>query len=232
MSVAKELYKLQEIDIETASREQTRTGIIEQLKDNTAIITTRAELDSGKNQLDEYSHKQHTLEWEIDDLSARLSKFEDELYSGRTTNPKELSSLQHEIDNLKAQKAKLEDQDLELMELLEQAESHVANLESRLEQLQKEWVDKQKQLTAELKEVETIITGLNEKRQALAATFDSQTMTIYDTLKKQRGTAVARVERGICRGCRISLPVGELQQVRGGGMVRCSSCGRVLFLDQ
>ena len=40
----------------------------------------------------------------------------------------------------------------------------------------------------------------------------------------------ARVEQGICRGCRISLPTTDLQQARSGKLVQCSSCGRILFL--
>ncbi|MDI6814491.1 MAG: hypothetical protein QMC90_00160 [Dehalococcoidales bacterium] len=42
---------------------------------------------------------------------------------------------------------------------------------------------------------------------------------------KQRGTAVAKVEQGLCRGCRISLSTAKLQQARSGSLVQCSSCG-------
>jgi len=35
---------------------------------------------------------------------------------------------------------------------------------------------------------------------------------------------------GICQGCRITLPNTDLQRARGGGVVRCSSCGRIIFL--
>ncbi|MFC2072406.1 C4-type zinc ribbon domain-containing protein, partial [Chloroflexota bacterium] len=49
-------------------------------------------------------------------------------------------------------------------------------------------------------------------------------------LKKQKGTAIANVEQGICRGCRILLPITELQRARSSSLVRCSSCGRILFL--
>ena len=57
-----------------------------------------------------------------------------------------------------------------------------------------------------------------------------QAIEVYQDLKKHKGTAVAKVEQGICHGCRISLPISELQQTRSGSLVRCSSCGRILFL--
>jgi predicted nucleic acid-binding Zn-ribbon protein len=232
MSVARELYKLQGIDQELAANERSRTRILEQLADDSEIKATQAELDTVKTELDGYNHQQHTLEWETDDLSSKIAKFEEQLYSGKTTSPKELAGFQQEIDNLKSQRSKLEDTDLELMESIEQVTGTISGLESRLSELQKTREEANKQLTSELKETESAIAGLQDRRQALAATFEPQVSTMYETLKKQRGTAVAKVERGICSGCRISLPVNELQQVRGGNLVRCGSCGRILFLDQ
>ncbi|MEE8413272.1 MAG: C4-type zinc ribbon domain-containing protein, partial [Dehalococcoidales bacterium] len=75
-----------------------------------------------------------------------------------------------------------------------------------------------------------VISGLKDRWQLLAADIDPQTVEIYRGLKKQRGTAVARVEQGMCSGCRISLSVSEFQRARTGSLVRCGSCGRILFV--
>ena len=74
------------------------------------------------------------------------------------------------------------------------------------------------------------LTDLKQKRQLLSAEIDPQAMELYKGLKKQKGQVVARVEQGICCGCRISLPTTELQRARGDSLVQCSSCGRILFL--
>ncbi|MFC1940720.1 zinc ribbon domain-containing protein, partial [Chloroflexota bacterium] len=76
----------------------------------------------------------------------------------------------------------------------------------------------------------TKLASLKHKRQQLVSEIDPQVIETYQLLRKHKGTAVAKVTEGICRGCRISLPVTELQQVRSGSLVRCSSCGRILFL--
>lgn len=230
MSVAGELFKLQEIDLEIASKEQDYASISSQIGESEEVTTTREKLDSERQQLEETTHQQHTVEWEIEDISAKLANFEDELYSGRTTNPKELTSLQQEIEILRTKRGKLEDRDLEIMETVDQLNKSTSALESRLKTLESEWQNRQKELAAELKELEELISKLKKKREEMAAGFDSQIIGVYNELKKQRGTSVAKVEQGICRGCRISLPVNELQQVRSGKMVRCSSCGRILFL--
>ena len=78
--------------------------------------------------------------------------------------------------------------------------------------------------------LESSLNDLRQKRQALSAEFDPKVVTLYDGLRENKGFAVARVEQGICRGCRISLPSSELQQVRGGNVIQCGSCNRILYL--
>ena len=224
MNVSRQLFNLQEVDQELASNEQAYARISAQLGESKDVLNTRAKLEAENQQLEEITHTQHTVEWEIEDLSAKLSKFETELYSGKTTSPKELSSLQQEIESLKNNRGKLEDRDLE------RSNSTISELHSNLEKLEMEWQVQQKNSTTELKELKNTISGLKEKRETLASEIDPQVLTVYEELKKQKGASVAKVEQGICRGCRISLPVNELQQVRSGSMVRCSSCGRILFL--
>jgi predicted nucleic acid-binding Zn-ribbon protein len=230
MNVSRQLFNLQEVDQELASNEQTYARISAQLGESKDVLSTRAKLEVVNKQLAETVHTQHTVEWEIEDLTAKLSRFEQELYSGKTTSPKELTSLQHEIESLKNNRGKLEDKDLEIMESIEQSNATISELRSNLEKLETEWQEQQKRFTAELKDLEHTISSLKGKRETLASEVAPQVLTVYEELKKQKGTSVAKVEQGICRGCRISLPVNELQQVRSGSMVRCSSCGRILYL--
>jgi predicted nucleic acid-binding Zn-ribbon protein len=230
MNISRQLFNLQEVDQELASNEQAYARITSQLGESKAVLDIRVKLGTATGQLEDATHSQHTVEWEIEDLSAKLSKFEGELYSGKTTSPKELTGLQQEIDNLKKNRGKLEDHDLEIMETIERLNATISELRSNLEKRETEWQVQQKDFTAELKELEHTISVLKEKREALASEIDPQVLTIYEELKKQKGSSVAKVEQGICRGCRISLPVNELQQVRSGSMVRCSSCGRILYL--
>jgi predicted nucleic acid-binding Zn-ribbon protein len=230
MNVSRQLFNLQEVDQELASNEQAYARISSQIGVSKDVLDTQAKLEIETGQLEEITRTQRTVEREIEDISVKLSKFEDELYSGKTANPKELSSLQHEIESLKSNRGKLEDRDLEIMETIEKSNTTISNLRSNLEKLEAEWQVQQKKYSAELKELEQTISDLKEKRQALASEIDPQVLTVYTELKKQKGASVAKVEQGICRGCRISLPVNELQQVRSGSMVRCSSCGRILYL--
>ncbi len=230
MNVSRQLFNLQEVDQELTSKEQAYASATSQLGESKVVLNTRAKLEAETKHLEQITHAQQRVEWEIEDLSAKLSKYEKELYSGKTTNPKELTSLQQEIESLKNNREKLEDQDLEIMESIDRSNTSILELRSNLEKLEVDWQEQQKNLTSELKELEQFISVLKEKRQTLASEIDPHVLTVYEELKKKKGVSVAKVEQGICRGCRISLPVNEFQQVRSGNMVRCSSCGRILYL--
>ncbi|MBA7666376.1 hypothetical protein ES703_74456 [subsurface metagenome] len=230
MSVVSQLNQLQEVDLELKSNEQALNQITRQIGESKAVVETQNKLASERQHLEELTHQQHSVEWEIDDITSKLTTVEEKLYSGRVRNPKELTDLQHEADGLKDRRAKLEDKALEIMEQVELATKGVATLDSELKRLENEWQSQQQKLSADLERLKVIISDLKDKRQLLAAEIDPQVFEIYQELKKQRGTAVAKVEQGLCCGCRILLPVTEFQQVRTGSLVRCSSCGRILFL--
>ena len=112
MSVARQLYQLQEIDLQIETDAQTLGRFAGQLGESQAVIRTRNELTLEQQHLEELEKQQHSTEWEIDDLTTKVVAEEEKLYSGRITNPKELTSLQHDVDGLKARRSKLEDKAL------------------------------------------------------------------------------------------------------------------------
>jgi predicted nucleic acid-binding Zn-ribbon protein len=231
MSVTKQLYQLQEVDLELESTEHALRQVASQLGESEAVTGARSKLAAEYQRLEELNRQQRSVEWEIDDLTSKLSTIEEELYSGRIRNPKELANLQHEIDGLKARRRQLEDKALEVMDQVELTTTNVTTLDSELKVSEAEWHHQQQQLSADLEQLKTVLSDLENRRQLMVADIDPQVVSVYQALKKQKGTAVARVEQGICRGCRISLPITELQRTRSGSLVRCSSCGRILFLS-
>ena len=230
MNIPRQLYQLQEIDQELESNEKALGEVTSQLGDSEEVIGTREQLAREQRLLEELGQKQRSVEWEIEDLSGKLAASEKDLYSGRIRNPKELSNLQQETQVFKTQRNRLEEKALEILDQVEMAEKNISRISSELKALETEWHNQQQQLNANLEEIKSTLSRLKDRRQLLAAEVDPAAIEIYHQIKRQRGTAVAKVEQGICRGCRISLPVTEVQQTRSGNLVRCSSCGRILFL--
>jgi len=230
MSVTKQLYQLQEVDLELESNEQSLKQKTSQLGESPEVVKVRAELSSQHQYLEELKHQQLSAEWEIDDLTSKITVLEQKLYDGRIKNPKELTNLQHEVDGLKTRRNQSEDKVLEIMDQVELAEGYIATISNELKSLEVEWHRQQQHLTAGIEQLKATLSDLEQKRQLILVEIDSQMVNLYQELKGQKGMAVAKVDRGMCRGCQISLSTSELQRARRGSLVRCSSCGRILFL--
>jgi predicted nucleic acid-binding Zn-ribbon protein len=230
MSAAKQLYQLQELDLEIESQQQALSQATSQLGESQAVLKLQSQLQAEQRRLEELRGKQHSAEWEIEGISTKLSTAEGKLYSGEVKNPKELGNLQHEVEMFKAKRNQMEDKALEVMEQVELAESGIARINSELETLKEKWQHQQQELSQTVTKLKAVLSDLGSKRQTLSAEIPPQAVELYQEIRRERGTAVARVEQGICRGCRISLPTTELQQARSGNLIRCSSCGRILFL--
>lgn len=230
MGVAKQLYQLQEVDLELESNERALQQVTSQLGESQEVVRARNKLASERQRLEELKRQQHSLEWEIDDIATKLTATEDKLYSGSIGSPKELANLQHEVDGLKTRRSQLEDKALDIMEQVELATASVATISSQLKTVEAEWQSQQQQLSADMEQLKAVLSDLKHKRQTLSAEIDPGAVELYHELKEKKGTAVAKVEQGICRGCRISLSATELQRARSGSLTQCSSCGRILFL--
>ena len=230
MSIARDLYQLQEVDIALEANLQAQKRASGQIGESQIVVKAREKLAEEQKNLERQTAQQKSTEWEIDDLSAKIKESEKKLYGGKIFNSKELGSLQQESDELKKRRSGFEDKSLELMDQLDMLRKTIENSKDELAKLETQWKAQQKQLVVELLQLKAAETVLESNRKQLSSLFDAETLATYQELRKRKGLAVAKVEQGICQGCRITLPNTDLQRAKGGGVVRCSSCGRIIFL--
>lgn len=230
MSIARDLYQLQETDVALETNEQAQVRINHQLGDNQVVVKAKTAVAVEQKKLEDLAKQQKTTEWEIDDLTTKIKAIEKKLYDGKITNSKELSNLQTESQDFKKTCSGLEDRVLELMEQIEFMSQNVAAANAEVARIEAQWQAQQRQLAGELEQLKANHTALETKRQSLLPQIAADAVEIYLQLRKRKGVAVARVEQGTCLGCRIHVPNADLQMAKGGGIVRCSSCGRILFL--
>lgn len=231
MSIARQLYQLQGVELEIESEEQALARSVGQLGESRVLAEAKARLSGVRQRLEQLEHEQHDAEWQIEDLEPKLAAARESLYGGRISNPKELSSLQHEVEGLESRRNRLEEKALGIMERVELATAELASAGSELEALENVWRGEQQKLSLEIERLKGSLSELRRRRQLMLAGISAETVDFYDRLKVQKGWAMARVEQGTCGGCRISLSTAELQRARGNRLVECSSCGRILFLD-
>ncbi len=231
MAVTRQLYQLQELDLNIEQEEQSLAQKVGQLGARDMLDTANSLIESAQKHLDELRHQHRDAEAEFDDLLSKTTATEEQLYGGKITNPKELSGLQHEVNMMKARSDELEDKALEIIEQVEAAEASLSAATADYKKLEVEWQLQQKQLAVEIDKLKASLAGLTEKRRQLAGQIDSTAIKLYERIRQQKKQAVAKVEQGICRACRISQSASALQRARSGQPVQCGTCGRILFIS-
>ncbi|MGB5924486.1 MAG: C4-type zinc ribbon domain-containing protein [Dehalococcoidia bacterium] len=231
MSLARQLYKLQQLDLELQKKQQELSDVENQLSDNKALFAAESKLASQKGQLEDERKKQRGSEWELEDLQEKIRQIDSKLYSGKTKDPKELINLEKEVKGLKSQIRTKEDTLLGLMSQVEEIESEVKTTAAELERLKKEWEQRQETLRPRKSELEIALAELKGERNRLAEQIDSEAFNIYERIRLTRGQAVVEVERGRCLGCHITVPTSQWQKAKAGDLIQCNNCGRILYLQ-
>ncbi len=234
MTRISDLFDLQEIDLEIDARcaavgeAESRIGESEEAEAAAGVIIER------EAEVQEMHKKLKAAEWEVEDLTNKIKPLEKKLYGGSVHIPKELASIEEDIHSIQARKRILEDKELDVMSQLEGAEGALAAAKHEHATLLAEWEQEQRGLNQEREKLTAEIALLEDKRAAERSRIDGGALALYDALRpKHQGRAVAKVERGTCGGCRISLPMSLLQRARGGSdvIVQCSSCERILYVS-
>ena len=233
MSTAKQLYDLQEIDLELDSKRQALSKVVSCIGESSALKDGRAALAQEQKKLDEKEHFMHDLEADVEDARAKASVAGERLYGGAVKNPKELVSLKEQVEGFKRKINDLEEKTLEVMAEIESLKSGVALKSKELAAIEEEWNKEQGSLQREKEELDVAIAKLELSRDETAAGIEKATIALYESLRsKRQGKAVARAEQGMCQGCRIVLPMNKLQQIKSGhALVQCGSCERILYLS-
>jgi predicted nucleic acid-binding Zn-ribbon protein len=230
MATVHTLYQLQVKEIEIESAIKALNTCVKKLGENEKLTEARSKLISIHNNLEELKKRQQEIDWIIDDIEAKLKKSNDDLYSGRINNPKELSSLQQEVRTMESQRKEQEDASLEIMSQIETVTAEQSAQSVYFKTIESEWRSEHAALIDEAQRLKTEIAKLKDEREAMAGQIEPEMLEFYNQLKAKKGLAVSKIEQGMCCGCRISLSTAELQRVRIGQVVECSSCHRILYL--
>ena len=233
MSRGRQLYELQEVDLEIAAKKEALSLVENRLGESQALAEARISLAREEEGLAELQRNQRLGEWEVEDLRAKVALLEEKLYGGSVRNPKELASLQEQVENLKRRRRGLEDKVLDIMTEVETMQKKLSVKSGEAERIEENWREEQASLTRERAELSAALATLDQKREDLISRIDAASLELYQALKdKRQGRAVAKVEQGMCQGCRIVLPMSELQRARiGQALVQYNSCEKILYVS-
>ncbi len=229
----KRLYDLQELDWALSADEASLKEVRARLEDESEINAARARLQKLTAELDKRAPLRRTLESSLARLEERLQAAEQRLYGGAVTNPRELSASEEERRLLQEQRGAEEDRMLDVMVEIEELQSSRDATQELLGRLE---TDREAEYADLLQRQDALVVSIDELRrgrQQITPEIPVAMLSVYESLLKTRGGhAVAKVERGLCQGCRLALPTMENQRAKSSqGIVQCSSCRRILYAE-
>ena len=230
MTVAADLFALQETDIALDSARTRLEETESQLGETVELTSARDWLETAAEFLRQLKSTQSDLEFEADEVRAKVGTVETKLYGGEITDSRELSDFDADLQSLKNNLGTREDALLASLEQSEDGEAAMAQIKAALVDIEARWEAAQAHLKAEKADLAPEIERLRAVRDEQSAATDRVWLSLYDILRERRdGSAVATIERGMCQGCRITLPRNIIQRARNPGeLVQCVSCERIL----
>ncbi|MBI2856133.1 MAG: hypothetical protein HYX93_04730 [Chloroflexi bacterium] len=233
MTVVQQLFDLLGIDNDIERYNQSIASVEKALADDHLLLETQQAVERAQATLRRQETERMELELTAGSLQDKAKQVENTLYGGTVRNPRELQDMQTELNLLREQQKQQEESLLLALEAIEETERGLGNLESALLEIQTSWQREHERLLEERAHLQEDSALLQKKRQGLSSLVSTEHLRLYDSLRPIRqGQAVAKVERGMCRGCRISLPTRVVQQARTSPKpVQCPSCSRILYVS-
>lgn len=230
---AKVLWDLQKVDqkLENISGEIKQKQLIFNLKDKqTKIEEIQQAIGREKKEINDLEKNAKKQEQELLALESLKVDQEKKLYEGSSNNPKELESMKVQLDQLKEQVSQLENQVLSIMDILEDKVQLLHQSSGKLEILEKEYSKGVKLYQKNKRELGEAKNSTEQIRAELVGELGESLSRTYQRVQQSyKNAGIARVENGLCSGCRVEIPIMHLKNVKEGTSIyTCEQCGRIL----
>ena len=232
MTELRQLYELQELDFQIDDLEKDLAGIETQLADDSVLAEAKRRVALLETHSDQLAARRRAVDRAIADLQTRLGRTQERLYSGSITSVKEMEAAEEERATTEKGIAEHEDHLLEVMVKTEEVDDTLAKGRQVVVRLENQRNMDVAALTVKAEETRASLDELSPRRDRIRTSVPGSVLHRYDSLRSSKGgTAIAKVERGMCSGCRLTLSTSEQQRIRSTvEPMQCSSCHRILYL--
>lgn len=231
MKLAALLAQLNEIDLAVDASRARLAEIAQGLKEPAELPRARKALAAAQS---EQARRQAALverELAQQGIADHLAQAEKVLYSGATTNARELEAAEKDVQQLRRQLAHADDELLEAMLEAEAAATETALRADEAARMNGEWDAQRKALTAELPQVKALLAEEQANQAAQRGQIREDVLVTYDSLRHRKGgRAVARLDGEGCGACGVAVSQSKREQLREADeLLYCGNCGRILW---
>lgn len=233
MTIAQSLLALQDTDQALALRRREYREIETELASEGGIPELRENCEKTRKLELEAKVETARLESDMATLTEQVNDLESRLYGGSITNVRELTAIETEHATARRNLAKVEESIAPAEVAVEHARQKYEDLTKELSEREKSWKVRKVELRKTMATQGAAFNEMLEARNVEAAQIPEEDLARYTRLfRSNRGVAVVKVDRGVCQGCSVRLPLGELTRLRASaGPIPCS-CGRALLTEQ
>ncbi|NNF41480.1 MAG: hypothetical protein HKO59_13435 [Phycisphaerales bacterium] len=202
-----------------------------------AVTQQHDELQTRKRQV---QARIGNLETEGAGLDEQLEKYRNDLNSAATN--KQYTAVLTELNTVKDQRSKLDDSMLEMMSEVERLDEEITAIEAQQAERAKIVDHAAAQLAERRGEVGTRLAELEAERDDAADDVPGPELAVFEEMANAHdGEAMAQVEEidrrhreYACSECNMHMPFETVAALMspGCGMVRCTACGRILFMQE
>lgn len=227
------LWKLEEIDDELQNKRAKLVSLDDGSLLKQRVDNLREEVEKNRQEIRNMRREMEDKELEARGIEERRRSMERRMYGGLVTNPKELESMEKETEMLRRTQDRLEERVLELMYAIEDKNQQLRLLEEQLKSEEAEYEKIKQSYEVAYKELSECIAHLEKAREELLPQLDPYLLERYQEIREREGGGIAKVERGVCGGCGVSISPRILSRLREEDtIIYCENCGRILFIDE
>ncbi|UCH00004.1 MAG: hypothetical protein JSU78_06125, partial [Deltaproteobacteria bacterium] len=159
-------------------KEQTPKEI-EKLKADLDLL--RNAMDQDLSTLEELNKGRRKVERELEEIEPKFKK--SKLRLNEVKSNREYQAILKEIEELKELTFQKEEMVIKWMEEIEIQEKECAGNNARWEESQKEYENKERKFSERIKELDTEVQSLNDRRGKLSQKVDQDLLRRYDSLR-------------------------------------------------
>ncbi|MDD4658107.1 MAG: C4-type zinc ribbon domain-containing protein [Eubacteriales bacterium] len=231
MNYLKEMWRLQNIEVELVKLRKEWTQIKEWLNRETGedLAEIQAGINEAREQWELCKGEYEEGVSEIETIGRKLEQFNSQLYEGGAQS-KELVSIQQNIEQLRRRKRNLEEKQLSSIQQLDDLEQKIANETVRFQRLDEQRKSRLNRLMERRDEIRERYKDLKDQREELRKIIPNFMMVIYNDLVAQKKRPMAILTDENCSGCGMAQTVLNVNALKKSGQyTRCSNCGRILI---
>ncbi|MFQ5483642.1 MAG: zinc ribbon domain-containing protein, partial [Nitrospinaceae bacterium] len=198
----------------------------------TELEGKKARLSQVEGDIAGLKQQRSQLEQDVRELNDQMIKTKQKLPAVKTN--KEYSAILAETSGIAEKITQLEDRELEVMEALEEKETHLAPAREEFEGFEKEFTEYKVRKETERTRTESELQEARARGEAMEGDIEPRLLSHYRrVLKHREGLAVAPIKGETCQGCYQQIQPQVALEIKSNGKTlhMCQHCDRYLYFE-